>query len=111
MPLTSGVQVIKDFAGDIDQLTPQVVEAAMRVKKEPGNRAAKEQLDSSRRYRNHKISCFFQIFLGVGILLNTQYSGTAPLWTPWGPGKLSCTERYPHFRGKCIIRIHIWDIL
>ena len=55
MTLTSGVQVIKDLAGDIDQLTPQVVESAMRVKREPGNRVAKEQLDSSRRYLHHKI--------------------------------------------------------
>ena len=52
----AGVQVIKDLAGDIDQLTPRVVEAAMRVKREPGNKVAKEQLDSSRRYLYRRAS-------------------------------------------------------
>ena len=28
------------------------------------------------------------------------YSGTPLLWTPWGPGKVSCMERCPHFRSK-----------
>ena len=28
------------------------------------------------------------------------YSGTPLLWTPWGPGEVSCIERCPHFRGK-----------
>ena len=27
------------------------------------------------------------------------YSGTPLLWTPWGPGEVSCIERCPHFRG------------
>ena len=38
------------------------------------------------------------------------YSGTSLLWTPWGPNKVSCIERCPHFRGKFILRKHIWDI-
>ena len=36
------------------------------------------------------------------------YSGTPPLWTPWGPGEVSGLERCPHFRvtlGK-----HLCDI-
>ena len=28
------------------------------------------------------------------------YSGAPLLWTPWGPSKVSCIERCPHFRGK-----------
>ena len=27
------------------------------------------------------------------------FSGTPLLWTPWGPGEVSCIERCPHFRG------------
>ena len=23
------------------------------------------------------------------------------MWTPWGPGEVSCIERCPHFKGKC----------
>ena len=38
------------------------------------------------------------------------YSGTSLLWTPWGPSKVSCIERCPHFRGKFLLRKHIWDI-
>ena len=30
------------------------------------------------------------------------YSGTPLLWTPWGPGEVSCIEGCPHFRGKFI---------
>ena len=37
------------------------------------------------------------------------YSGTPLLWTPWGPGEVSCIERCPQFRGN-FIRKHIWDI-
>ena len=33
-----------------------------------------------------------------------SYSGTPLLWTLWGPGKVSCIERCPHFRGKFLIR-------
>ena len=39
-----------------------------------------------------------------------EYSGTSLLWTPWGPSKVSCIERCPHFRGKFLLRKHIWDI-
>ena len=28
------------------------------------------------------------------------YSGAPLLWTPWGPGEVSCIERCPHFRCK-----------
>ena len=40
----------------------------------------------------------------------TVCSGTSLLWTPWGPSKVSCIERCPHFRGKCLLRKHIWDL-
>ena len=36
------------------------------------------------------------------------YSGTSLMWTPWGPGEVSCIERCPHFRGKFMLRKHIW---
>ena len=39
-----------------------------------------------------------------------MYSGAPLLWTPWGPGKVSCIERCPHLRGKFLFRKHIWDI-
>ena len=32
------------------------------------------------------------------------------MWTPWGPGDVSCIGRCPHFRGKFILRKLIWDI-
>ena len=40
-----------------------------------------------------------------GLILSTSchvhvYSGAPLLWTPWGPGEVSCIERCPHFRGK-----------
>ena len=38
---------------------------------------------------------------------NGDYSGTSLLWTPWGPSKVSWC---PHFRGKFLLRKHIWDI-
>ena len=28
------------------------------------------------------------------------YSGTPPLWSPWGHSRVSCIERCPHFRNK-----------
>ena len=31
------------------------------------------------------------------------------VWTHWGPGKVSCIGRCPHFRGKFTLRKHIWD--
>ena len=43
--------------------------------------------------------------------LTNHYSGTPLLWTPWGPNKVSCIERCPHFRDKFILRAHIWDIV
>ena len=39
------------------------------------------------------------------------YSGTPLLWTPWGPGEVSCIEKCPHFRGNNILRKYIiWNI-
>ena len=32
-------------------------------------------------------------------------SGTPLLWTPWGPGEVSCIERCPHFRNPSIVDI------
>ena len=43
-------------------------------------------------------------------LLNFMYSGVPLLWTPWGPGKVSCIERCPYFGGKFPLRMHIWDM-
>ena len=43
----------------------------------------------------------------LSIYLSTD--GTPLLWTPWEPGGVSCIERCPHFRGKFILRKHIWD--
>ena len=43
-------------------------------------------------------------------------SGTSLLWTPWGPGKVPCIEKCPHFRAKlylgcqnkeCILNIEV----
>ena len=39
-----------------------------------------------------------------------RYSRTPLMWTPWGPGEVSCIERCPHFRGKFLLRKHIGDI-
>ena len=36
------------------------------------------------------------------------YSETSLLWTPWEHCKVSCIERCPHFRGKFLLRKHIW---
>ena len=33
------------------------------------------------------------------------------MWTLWGPCKVSCIERCPHFRGKFTLRKCIWDIV
>ena len=41
-----------------------------------------------------------------------MYSGTSLLWTPWGPGEMSCIERCPHLSLRGIhtyLRKHIWD--
>ena len=32
-----------------------------------------------------------------------MYSGTLLMWTPWGPSKVCCAERCPHFRGNFYI--------
>ena len=29
------------------------------------------------------------------------------MWTPWGPGEVSCIKRCSHFRGKLNLRRHI----
>ena len=43
-------------------------------------------------------------------MLAGGYSGTSLLWTPWGPSKVSCIERCPHFRDKFLLRKYIWDL-
>ena len=58
-------------------------------------------------------SCGDPQFLTLYLAIATRYySGTPLLWTPWGPSKVSskCIERCPHFRGKFILREHIWDV-
>ena len=47
----------------------------------------------------------------LGTVTVMIYSGTSLLWTLWGPSKVSCIERCPHFKGKFILREHIWDIV
>ena len=42
------MQVITELAGQVDQLTPHVIQAALRVKSSAGDLEAKVQLDSSR---------------------------------------------------------------
>ena len=37
------------------------------------------------------------------------YSGTPLLWTPWGPGEVSCIERCPHFRINKFYTVNLWD--
>ena len=39
-----------------------------------------------------------------------NYSGPPLIWTPWAPGKVSCIERCPYFRGKVTLRMRIGDI-
>ena len=55
-------------------------------------------------------SCDGHVTSMLGHSLINMYSGTSLLWTPWGPSKVSCIERCPHFRGKFLLRKHIWDI-
>ena len=43
------MQEIKVLADSVDRLTPRVVESAMKVRKEPANKDAREQLDRVRR--------------------------------------------------------------
>ena len=42
---------------------------------------------------------FVNIFHAVTKLWYCFYSGSPLSWTPWGPGKVPCVERWPHFRG------------
>lgn len=42
------MSLIKDFADEVDTLTSQVVAAALNVRKTPGNRDARDKLDSLR---------------------------------------------------------------
>ena len=44
-----GVQLIRDLAEQIDYLTPQVVKAAVDVKREPTNRDVRQRLDTLRK--------------------------------------------------------------
>ena len=37
------------------------------------------------------------------IYMYSDYSGAPLLWTPWGPGEVSCIEKCTNFRGKFII--------
>ena len=53
--------------------------------------------------KKKKYSC---LFLCREHVCMPHYSGTPLMWTPWGPGEVSCIEKCPHFRGKFI---HIWD--
>ena len=41
----------------------------------------------ARLYQSHSIP-----------VLSMRYSGNPLLWTPWGPGQVSCIETCPHFR-------------
>ena len=36
-------------------------------------------------------------------LIAGEYSGTPLLWTPWGPGEVSCIESCSHFRNPSIV--------
>ena len=35
------------------------------------------------------------------------YSVTPLLWTPWGPGEVSCIERCPHFGGESALNTEV----
>ena len=54
-------------------------------------------------FRLHKLSRLScnQNAAGLGTRLQWNFL----MWTPWGPGKVSCIERCPHFRNKYIIKI------
>lgn len=41
--------MIKELANEIDKMTPQVVDAALAVRKETSNRSAQEHLNTLRR--------------------------------------------------------------
>lgn len=44
-----GVQLITELAGQVDQVMPQVVEAAIALKKAPGDVTATSKLDAARK--------------------------------------------------------------
>ena len=74
----------------------------------------KTLLDAVKRGSLEKVSCNSSYSISgdvCGVEISwVYYSGTSLLWTPWGPNKVSCIERCPHFRGKFLLRKHIWDI-
>lgn len=45
----TGAQVVQQLAREVDGLTPRVVEAALAVRTDPGNREAQERLDALRK--------------------------------------------------------------
>ena len=47
------------------------------------------------------------LYMGVFYYNREVYSGIHLLWTPWGPGNVSCIERC---LGRFILRKHVWDI-
>ena len=53
---------------------------------------------------------FMKTILSVSSLHQQPVCGIPLMWAPWGPGDVSCIERCPHFRGKFLIREHVWDI-
>ena len=57
----SGIKLIKDLANAIDELTSVVVEKAERVSKNPGDRQAKEELDTLRRKWASKVQELTQV--------------------------------------------------
>jgi len=46
--------------------------------------------------------------LRTNVIKYTIYSGTPPLQTPLGQGKVSLLERCPHFRGVISIERALW---
>ena len=44
-----GVTLIKDLADEVDNMTPEVVTAALDVQKNPGSKEAREKLDALRQ--------------------------------------------------------------
>lgn len=51
----AGVQLIQNLAEEVDQLTSQVVAAAIEVRKDPDNTAARQKLDSLRKEWSQKV--------------------------------------------------------
>lgn len=47
--LYTGAHLIQQLAREVDGLTPLVVQAALAVRRDPGNAAARERLDGLRR--------------------------------------------------------------